>query len=156
MRSKKRFRMIVVLCMVGILSVIPVGCGNDDNTAPYDAEIIFAPSEITASIAFDTCFDDSVTVLFADGTPMSQAQVTISGSFASPRQGAGSRYFFYEGRCDLPLDAANYRDSGFKGETDDNGVYHFAVLVTAASGTFTDTIYATSGVIFAAQDLSIE
>jgi hypothetical protein len=142
---------LVVIVSLALLS----GCGND-TTIPSDGTITFFPSDITASIAADTCFDSTVTLLFKDGTPMNDAELTISGAFAYPRQGGGARYTFYNGPCDYPLNLANRRESGFKALTDQHGVYKFAVLVTAATGTFTDTIHAQSGGIGATQAITIE
>jgi hypothetical protein len=142
---------LVIIVSIGLLS----GCGND-TTIPSDGTISFFPADITASIAADTCFDSTVTLLFKDGTPMNDAELTVSGAFAFPRQGGGDRYTFYNGPCTYPLNPANGRASGFKAVTDSHGVYRFAVLVTAGTGTFTDTIYVQSGTIGASQGITIQ
>jgi hypothetical protein len=88
---------------------------------------------------------------------MNNMQLYIDGAFASPRMDpTGNRYYFYDGwGC---TDPAKYRDSGFTATTDDFGTYRYsvAVLVSAGSGTFTDTIKVYAGSILGTQELTIE
>jgi hypothetical protein len=78
---------------------------------------------------------------------MPKACVNISGAFAYPRNpGAiGWLYQFYyypEGTKNPGNVAVN---SGFDAQTDDFGAYTFSAMITAGTGTFTDTITVRSG-----------
>jgi hypothetical protein len=158
MRKTYNCRAMVVFYVVIASLALLSGCG--DPTIPSDGTLVFFPSDIKFSIAFDTCFDRMVVAKYKDGTPMEKAEIVISGSFASPRQGAGIRYYFFEGPCQptfattLTADPA-YRDSGFKAIADNHGEYSFSVLVTALSGSFKDVIHATSGAIGATMDIEM-
>jgi hypothetical protein len=158
MKAKYYFRAIVMFLLVIASLTVVSGCGND-TTVPSDGTLTFFPADLSFSIAWDTCFDNKVTALFKDGTPMRDAEIVISGGFASPRQGAGIHYYFFDGACKstfattLTTDPA-YRDSGFTGVTDERGDYHFAVLVSTLTGTFSDSITANSGAVGASQKIA--
>ena len=152
MRVKTRLCQAGMLLLAGLSIAMLSGCGS--GTTPADSVISFNPTEINAAIAFDTCFKSTVVVRYPDGTPVPTAKLYIDGAFASPRLGAGRRYFFYEGwGC---TDPAQYRDSGFNAETDDEGNYQYSLLVTAGSGTFDDNVQVYSGSSYNSQKITIQ
>jgi len=79
---------------------------------------------------------------------MPKACLYISGSFAFPRNATqtGVHYQFYFSPDGTSNPNGNVPvSSPFSAQTDDFGQYTFSALVTAASGTFTDTISVRSG-----------
>jgi hypothetical protein len=158
MKAKYYFRAIVMFLLVIASLTVAAGCGND-TTVPSDGTLTFFPSELSFTIGSPTCFDNKVTALFKDGTPMEKAEIVINGAFASPRQGVGIHYYFFDGACNVAFDTTlttdpAYRDSGFTAVTDKHGDYHFSVLVNIATGTFSDSINANSGAVGASQKIT--
>jgi hypothetical protein len=140
---------ILALLLVLLLIVLIQGCGNNkgkDCTAPAGSSItVTGPGLI--SISADTAVNYSVIVKYPDGTIMPNACVNISGAFAYPRNPSalGWLYQFYyypDGTNDPGNVAVN---SGFDAQTDDFGSYTFSAMITAGTGTFTDTITVRSG-----------
>jgi hypothetical protein len=132
----------IALCtlLFVMFSVVLIhGCGDSSTqcTAPAGSTItVTGPSP--SSIMADTNFN----------FPMPKACLDISGSFAFPRNATqtGVHYQFY-----LKPDGTNNPSgniavsSPFSTQTDDFGQLTFSALVTAASGSFTDTIIVRSG-----------
>jgi hypothetical protein len=142
----------IALCtlLFVMFSVVLIhGCGDSSTqcTAPAGSTItVTGPSP--SSIMADTNFNFTVVVTTPDKLPMPKACLDISGSFAFPRNATqtGVHYQFY-----LKPDGTNNPSgniavsSPFSTQTDDFGQLTFSALVTAASGSFTDTIIVRSG-----------
>ena len=136
--------------LFAIFSIVLIqGCGDDKTqcTAPAGSTItVTGPS--TSSISADTNFNFTAVVKTSDGNPMAKACIDISGSFAFPRNATQTGvhyqfYFFPDGTSNPNGNLAV--SSPFSAQTDDFGQYTFSALVTAASGSFTDTVIVRSG-----------
>ncbi len=130
--------------------ILAAGCGTSTNTkdctAPDGSTITINPATQPVDtggfgVPGDTQLDWTVKVAYSDGTVMPRACITISGAFAVPSTYSIYQFQFYPSWI-TPNAAVN---SGFPAQTDDFGAYTFSTLITAGSGTFTDTIYARSG-----------
>jgi uncharacterized protein YcfL len=140
---------IFTLLLVIFLVVIIQGCGSSGAqcTAPAGSSItVTGPA--AASISSDTNFNFTAVVKTPDGNPMAKACLDISGAFAFPRNSTqtGVHYQFYYYPDGTSNPSGNLAvSSPFSAQTDDFGVYTFSALVSATSGTFTDTITVSSG-----------
>jgi len=140
---------LFTLIFVMFSIVLMQGCGDSSTqcTAPAGSTItVTGPNP--SSIAADTNFNFTAVVIMPDGSPMSKACLDISGSFAFPRNATqtGVHYQFYFSPDGTSNPNGNVPvSSPFSAQTDDFGQYTFSALVTAASGTFTDTISVRSG-----------
>ena len=148
-----------VLLIFILTSMLIIGCGSDpksDCSAPSDASITVSGPGVF-SVAFDTAFDFTAVVKYADGTPMPDACLTISSAFAFPRNATatGSRYTFYAYPGGLRTPGNIPVDNGFSAQTDDFGQYTFSAEYTAGTGTFKDTVIVRSGAIMGTADFEV-
>ena len=153
--KSKKFPLLLALVSIILL----LGCGNDKTTctAPAGSTIVITGPDIYQGIAADTCANLVALVSYPDGSPMPKACIDISGSFAFPRNATVTfpRYqFYYYPKCDVVANLAV--DSGFGAQTDNSGVYSFSALITAGSGTFTDTIFVRSGANVGTKELGVQ
>lgn len=141
-----------------LLAILTLGgCGKEnattgvtpDCTAPFGSIITLEPSPaaITPVGGLPTSADilQNLTVLvqYPDKSPMPKACISISGNQARPA--ANYAYTFYYntgGNADPSNPAVN---SGYVAQTDDYGKYYFSVVISAGTGTFSDTITVNSG-----------
>jgi hypothetical protein len=136
---------VFMLCL-GVASIILIaGCGSEI-TAP-DGSTITVNGPASFSIGTDTNFNFTVVVRYADGTPMPNASLNISGAFAFPRNAQQTvwhyQFYYYPGGTNNPSNVAI--DSPFNAQTDDFGAFTFSTLVSVSTGTFTDTVVVRSG-----------
>jgi hypothetical protein len=93
----------------------------------------------------DVLLDWSVTVAYADGKPMPDACIRITGAFAVttalPTNYALYQFLYYPSWVspNVPV------DSGFTAKTDAAGQYTFSTFISAGTLTFYDAIYVVSG-----------
>ena len=147
MKSTIRHRQIIIIAL--LLIVLIQGCGSTDSnncTAPDGSTITITPSSRTIStggsgFVFPTPVDWTVTVALPDKTVMAKACITVAGAFAVPNGYAAYQFQYFPSSV-IPNKLV---DSGFSAQTDDFGQYTFSTLISAGSGTFTDTIYVRSG-----------
>jgi len=141
---------ILALLLVMLLITMIQGCGSESSssncTAPDGSTITITPSSQTidtknAGLVASTSFDWLVKVAYPDGTVMPKACITVSGAFAVPDVRALYQFQFYPSSV-MPNLAVN---SGFNAQTDDHGAYVFSTLLSAGTGTWSDTIYVRSG-----------
>jgi hypothetical protein len=139
------FRMLPVLILLLILPLFVFnGCGNDSfNSIPDGSKISVGPDHSQTGIAADTTVNYTIVAIYSDGTPIPNARVKVSGSFAVPRANPHYQFYLYP---DGPANLTNVTvDSGFFVRTGDDGTYMFSALISAASGSFSDSIICTSG-----------
>ena len=140
---------LFTLLFVMFSIVMIQGCGDSSTqcTAPEGSTItVTGPG--TFSIGSDTNFNFTAVVTTSDGNPMSKACIDISGAFAFPRNstqtGVHYQFYYYPDGTSNPNGNVPV-SSPFSAQTDDFGQYTFSALVSAASGTFTDTVIVRSG-----------
>ncbi|HXY53428.1 MAG TPA: hypothetical protein VEM40_02015 [Nitrospirota bacterium] len=145
---KQKQTVILTLLFVLILITLAQGCGSESNsnncTAPAGSKITISPASSTISTGGVGLFQPTnlnwlVTVDYPDGTVMPKACITVIGTFAVPN-GYGL-YQFFTG----PNSTGVAVNSGFSAQSDDFGQYTFSTLLTAGTGTWTDTLYVQSG-----------
>jgi len=143
-----------------LLLILFQSCGKNDS-ATDGATITISPSAVTFILADTTTFDLTATVRYKDGTPYPKAVLTITGSFAQPRNATNTtpRYQFYN-NANGELNPNSIKvDSGFTAQADDYGNYHFSItvygLVGGVKNTFTDSINIYSGSAFGTVAVSI-
>jgi hypothetical protein len=147
---KHKQTVILALLLVLLLITLVQGCGNTkgtDCTAPAGSTIEVTGPGVYNGLSADTCANYVAVVKYPDGSPMPKACLTVSGSFAFPRNATQTnpRYqFYFYPNCDVNLTNAPV-NSGYSAQADDFGTYAFSALITAPSGTFTDTITVQSG-----------
>jgi len=147
MKFKIKHKQIIILVL--LLITLVQGCGSttssDNCTAPAGSTITITPSSQSISVGsglvFPTGLNWTVTVEYPDKTPMPKACITVSGAFAIPNGYGLYQFQFYpkDVSPNVPV------PSGFSAQADDFGQYTFSTLLTAPSGTWTDTIYVQSG-----------
>lgn len=142
-------RSLAVLALLG-MSLFSLGCGNDEDiencTAPAGSKItVTEPGTLT--LADDATVDITAVVTYPDGTVMPNACLTISGTFAYPRNAAGTtwhyQFYYYPRGSENPNNLAV--DNGFTAQTDDFGQYTFSATISFVAGAFDDTIIVRSG-----------
>jgi hypothetical protein len=147
---KHKQTVIFNLLLVLFIVVLTTGCGSENSskncTAPDGSTITITPASQTIStggvgLRVPTALDWTVRVATPDKAVMPNACISVSGAFAVPN-GFGIYQFQFFPSSVTPNVAVN---SGFSAQTDDFGQYTFSTLITAPSGTFTDTIYVRSG-----------
>jgi len=152
MRLTVKHKQIIIFNLLLVLFIIALmpGCGGENSTdnctAPDGSTITITPSSQPidtggAGLAVPASLDWTVRVGYPDGTVMPKACITVSGAFAVPNGFGLYQFEFYPSSAN-PNVAVN---SGFSAQTDDFGQYTFSTLITAPSGTFTDTIFVRSG-----------
>ena len=140
---------LFTLLFVMFSMVLIQGCGDSDTqcTAPAGSTItVTGPA--ASSISDTTNFNFTAVVNTPDGNPMAKACIDISGSFAFPRNATqtGVHYQFYFNPDGTSNPNGNVAvSSPFSAQTDDFGQYTFSAVVTATSGSFTDTVIVRSG-----------
>ena len=156
-------RLMAVLMMTFLASPVLMlpGCGNNQAVTDGSTIVIDPSSTAVTGMAADTTFTYTVTVRYPDGTPFPGATIRIAGSFAVPRNIAGSfsRYqFIHYGLQDPRLEFPIPVDSGYTAVTDEFGNYHFSILVYGTVGgapnVFTDQISVSSGSAFQSIELN--
>ena len=137
---------LLVLVLIASPVVLLEGCGDkkSQNTLPDKSTITISPDHSQTGISADTPVNFTVVTLYSDGSPMPNAIVKISGSFAAPRNNPHYQFYLYPDGLNNPSGNTPI-DSGFTIQTDDSGSYMFSVVILLASGLFSDTIVGTSG-----------
>lgn len=151
MRLTLKYKQITLFTLLFVMSSIVLiqGCGDSSTqcTAPAGSTItVTGPAPFT--IGSDTNFNFTAVVNTPDGKPMPKACIDISGSFAFPRNATqtGVHYQFYLNPDGTNNPSGNIPvSSPFSTQTDDFGQKTFSALVSAASGSFTDTVTVRSG-----------
>jgi len=153
MKLTIKHKQIVILALLLVLLLITLisGCGNTKGTectAPDGSKITITPSSQSINtggtgLGVATNLNWTVRVALSDGTVMPKACINVTGTFAVPNGFALYQFYFYPNSNANPNNIAV--NSGFAAQTDDFGQYTFSTLLSAASGTFTDTIYVQSG-----------
>jgi len=151
MKLTIKHRLIVILAplLIVFLTVLVLGCGTNgkDCIAPAGSSITVTGSGSFTGLAADTGINYTVVVKYSDGTIMPKACINISGPLAFPRNPSNTlpryQFYFYPNGTNNPNNIAE--NSGFDAQTDDFGAYTFSAMITAGSGTFTDTITVLSG-----------
>jgi len=152
MKLTIKHKQIVILALLFVLFLITLvqGCGSESSssncTAPDGSKITITPSSQTfttggVGLAVPTPVDWSVRVAYPDGTVMPKACVTVTGALAVPN-GLALYQFQFDPSSVIPNVPVN---SGFNAQTDDFGNYTFSTLLSAGTGTWSDTIYVRSG-----------
>ncbi len=152
MKLTIKYKQTVILALLLVLFLITLiqGCGSENDssncTAPAGSTIKINPSTGAihtngAGLSQNTGLNWTVTVAYPDGSIMPKACIGISGTFAVPNAFAAYQFQFYPKDVvpNLPV------NSGFSAQTDDFGQYTFSTLISAGTGTFTDTITVQSG-----------
>src|SRR5208337_346808 len=134
MNIKLRTYAIFLLTAVTTVVILFQGCGSKNSDAPDGSTITINPSSLTLTNPFlygDVIQDYTVTVRYADGTPIPDVALSISGSFAFPVVSSSGpiiapRYEFWN----TPGGNANTNggsrvNNGFNAETDSSGTYKF-------------------------------
>ncbi len=157
LKHKQTF--ILALLLVIFLVTMIQGCGSSSTqcTAPAGSTItVTGPA--AATITSDTNFNFIAVVKTPDGNPMAKACIDISGSFAFPRNstqtGVHYQFYFFPDGTSNPSGNTPV-SSPFSAQTDDFGAYTFSALVTAASGSFTDTVIVRSGANIGTADFTV-
>ena len=138
---KKLLPALIIICSLFILS----GCGSGGSPAPAGSTITISPPTASyVGISGDTPVNFTVTVKTANGVPLNNVDLFISGGFAEPRVPA--RYQFYSKRnTDGPV------SSGFTGRTDNEGAYEFSIriygTVLGVATVFSDSIQVQSATV---------
>jgi len=156
----KQIGILTLLLVMLVVILMLVGCGTSGKNciAPADSSVTVTGAGSFVGLAADTGVNYTVVVKYSDGSVMPKACVNISGSLAAPRNpgGIAARYQFYffpNGTNDPNNAAVN---SGFDAQTDDFGAYTFSAMITAGSGTFTDTITVISGSNIGTATISVQ
>jgi hypothetical protein len=142
------------LALLACAAILLQNCGNN-KAVPDGSTITVDPSSQSIKVLEDTPFNFTVTVRYADGTPIPYAIVHISGAFAASATYTNPLYQFYYYPDGLNNPDGNRQvDSGYDAQTNKYGVYQFSIVVFGPSSTFTDSIYVTSGSASGKTDLS--
>jgi hypothetical protein len=146
-------RLINLVTTAFLLVLIACGGGGGGYDAPIGSTITVSPPAIPYdSIAGDVIVNISVLVKNAEGIPLNNVAIVISGSMAEPRVPA--RYQFHEG-----FNASDPVNSGFSAVTDQNGVYEFSIKIYAEVGgspsEFTDQITVNAAGAFKSVEVSL-
>lgn len=156
--DKKHISWAALLVLIG--AVIMLGSCGDNKAAPDGATIMFIEQGISLKgLTADTPVNLDLVLRAADGTPLPNTDVKITGTYAVPSPAGSYQFYYYPGATTVSNTAV---DSGFTAQTDKNGVYSFSILVYQfASGgtttnTFTDTIQAISGTAAGSISLSVQ
>jgi hypothetical protein len=162
MNIKIRTYAIFLLAAVATMIILFQGCGSKNSDAPDGSTITINPSSLTLKNPFlfgDVIQDYTVIARYADGTPIPDVALSISGAFGFPvvtSTGGGFNSPCYE-FWSAPGGSAGGGtrvNNGFTAETDSSGTYKFSIViyseVTGTGGVFgpnafTDTIQVLSG-----------
>jgi len=141
-----KFIIMFILCVVAISMILLAGCGN--NNAPSSGTITFNPSSYSAGLASNTCVPFVMTIKDSNGNPLNHINFTLYGPFAFPR--VPTRYEIWsQPSCASGSGSEQDGTLGLSGQTGNDGTYTFSLnIYSSASGTFSDTLTATSGAVF--------
>jgi len=144
MKLKIKLVSTSILVVLMPLFILFGGCGSKE-TVPDGSTITINPgSAALQNISGNTPVNYKVVVKYADGTPIPNATIHITGAFAEPAVAANYQFFFYPDGSQR-VGGNTEKDSGFDAQTDDFGVYDFSIEAFGPGATFSDTIYVTSG-----------
>jgi hypothetical protein len=146
---------ILVFVLIASPVVLLEGCGKSENTLPDKSTISIGPDHSQSGIQGDTTVNFTVVARYADGTPMPNANIKISGPFAAPRTNAHYQFYLIQDGPDNPLGNTPV-NSGFTIQTGDNGSYMFSVVIFVAGGTFSDSIVGTSGSTIGSATIAVQ
>jgi hypothetical protein len=161
MNVKIRIYAIILLAAVASMVILFHGCGSKNSDAPDGSSITISPSSLTLAninLFGDVIQDYTVTARYADGTPIPDVALSISGSFAFPvitsSGGLSSPFYQFWNAPGGSAGGGQLVNNGFVAETDDSGIFKFSIVifseVTGTGGAlvpsaFTDTINVMSG-----------
>src|SRR5208337_2064737 len=137
MNIKLRTYAIFLLTAVTTVVILFQGCGSKNSDAPDGSTITINPSSLTLTNPFlygDVIQDYTVTARYADGTPIPDVALSISGSFAFPvitSTGGAFNSPCYE-FWNAPGGSAgggSRVDNGFVAETDSSGTFKFSIVI---------------------------
>jgi hypothetical protein len=171
----KVFREMYIALFIMVIFAMPMillqGCGSKHEAAPSGSEIIVNPDKVDlANIAFygDVIQNYVVTLQYADGTPIPDTDLFISGSFADPVISSTGpfvipryQFWLYPNANANPI---NVRvNSGFTAKTDESGNYNFSVQIYSSvtvsgvlvGNAFGDVIFITSGDAVGTTELNV-
>jgi len=170
MNIKTRTYALALLAAAATMVFLFQGCGSKNSDAPDGSTISINPTSLTLTnpfLAGNVIQDYTVIARYADGLPIPDVALSISGSFAVPLTSSGPivspRYQFYNapGGDQGGGQAVN---NGFIAETDSSGTYKFSIVifseVTSTGGllvpnAFTDTINVMSGTAIGQTSISV-
>ena len=142
MKLTAKSPLVLVLALLIIPIVSLPGCG-DNKSVPDKSTITISPSSWSmTNPPMDTVANYSVTIRYADGTPIPSARMIITGAYAQPNSSGLYQFYYYSDGTQNPNGNAAV-NSGYEAQADDYGVYNFSVVITGSA--FDDTIYVTSG-----------
>jgi hypothetical protein len=144
MKLKIKLVSVSILAVFLPLFIICGGCGSKE-TVPDGSTITINPgSTALQNINGNTPLNFKVVVKYADGSPIPNATIHITGAFAEPAVAANYQFFYYPDGSQR-VGGNTEKDNGFDAQTDDFGVYDFSIEAFGPGAAFTDTIYVTSG-----------
>lgn len=157
MRLTVKLVSILVLVLIVSPVVLLESCGSkkSQNTLPALSTITIGPDHTQLGIAADTTVNFTVVARYSDGSPMPNANIKISGSFAAPRNNAHYQFYLDPDGPSNP-NGNTPVDSGFTIVTDDSGSYMFSAVIFLATGTFGDTIVGTSGTVIGTATIAVQ
>ncbi len=149
--SKSYMSNFFVISIIMVMLIPIWGCGKgDSSTAPSTTVITISPDDESLSGLPVPARIPYYATVTADGKPLNDIKLYITGTFAAPYN-VGAYYQFYSDKgCSNPV------NSGFNGTTDENGVYEFCVVVTGAAFDDQDGITVSSGTAIATASLTVE
>ncbi len=164
MKQAIKHKLMALLAMLLVLFavILTQGCGTSQReceNAEDTATVAIIPDTQTidtagAGLGTNVPLDWTVRVAYPDDTPMPYACLNISGAFAVPNlAGSGFYQFQFYPSWVIPNTPVN---SGFIAKTDKNGQFTFSTLLSAGTGTWSDTIYARSGTNVASATVEVK
>jgi guanyl-specific ribonuclease Sa len=153
MKTTAKLNLVLALALL-ISAVILVQACGDNNNAPDGSTLVVNPSAVTLrNVPTDATQNLSVIARYKDGTPIPYAKIHISGAFAEPFVPAQYQFYYYPEGTARP-EGNRPVNSGFDGQTNENGVYNFSIVVYGGTA-FDDTIYLNSGTANASVVLTV-